>query len=64
MTIQVGIYVAYHLPGFRGAWAYGWAFILPNFLIAATLGTIYVALGDVKLIRSISYGVSPVVRLW
>src|SRR5450755_449169 len=35
LAIQVGIYVAYLRCGFWGAWAGGWAFILPNFVIVA-----------------------------
>lgn len=40
LTIQVGIYVAYLRAGFWGAWAGGWAFIFPNFVIVATLGAV------------------------
>ena len=35
LAIQVGIYVSYLRGGFWGAWAGGWAFILPNFVIVA-----------------------------
>ena len=35
LAIQVGIYVSYLRAGFWGAWAGGWAFILPNFVIVA-----------------------------
>jgi chromate transporter len=38
LAIQVGIYVSYLRGGFWGAWAGGWAFILPNFVIVAALG--------------------------
>src|ERR1700756_858996 len=38
LAIQVGIYIAYLRGGFWGAWAGGWAFILPNFVIVAALG--------------------------
>ena len=38
LAIQVGIFIAYLRGGFWGAWAGGWAFILPNFLIVAALG--------------------------
>ena len=31
LAIQVGIFAAYLRGGFWGAWAGGWAFILPNF---------------------------------
>jgi chromate transporter len=61
LAIQVGIYVSYLRAGFWGAWAGGWAFILPNFIIVAVLGALYVALGDLKAVTSIFYGVSPAV---
>src|SRR6266702_3215542 len=38
LAIQVGIYVSYLRGGFWGAWAGGWSFILPNFVIVAALG--------------------------
>ncbi len=47
--------------GFWGAWAGGWAFILPNFVIVAALGALYVHFGDLPLVRAIFYGVSPAV---
>src|SRR3981189_1195063 len=61
LAIQVGVYVAYLRGGFWGAWAGGWAFILPNFLIVAALGALYVYLGDLKPVTAIFYGVSPAV---
>ena len=61
LAIQVGIYVSYLRGGFWGAWAGGWAFILPNFLIVAALGALYVYLGDLRPITAIFYGVSPAV---
>jgi chromate transporter len=61
LAIQVGIYISYLRGGFRGAWAGGWAFILPNFLIVAALGALYVFLGDLRLVTAVFYGVSPAV---
>ena len=61
LAIQVGVYVAYLRGGFWGAWAGGWAFILPNFLIVAALGALYVYLGDLQPVTAIFYGVSPAV---
>jgi chromate transporter len=61
LAIQVGIYISYLRAGFWGAWAGGWAFILPNFLIVAALGALYVYLGDLKPVTAIFYGVSPAV---
>jgi chromate transporter len=42
LAIQVGIYISYLRGGFWGAWAGGWAFIFPNFVIVAALGALYV----------------------
>jgi chromate transporter len=61
LAIQVGIYISYLRGGFWGAWAGGWAFILPNFVIVAALGALYVALGDLPSVTAIFYGVSPAV---
>jgi chromate transport protein ChrA len=61
LAIQVGIYISNLRAGFWGAWAGGWAFILPNFVIVAGLGALYVYLGDLKPVTAIFYGVSPTV---
>jgi len=61
LAIQVGIYIAYLRGGFWGAWIGGWAFILPNFLIVAALGALYVYFGDLQPVTAIFYGVSPAV---
>jgi chromate transporter len=61
LAIQVGIYVSYLRGGFWGAWAGGWAFILPNFIIVAALGALYVYLGDLQPVTAVFYGVSPAV---
>src|SRR5260221_9154882 len=47
--------------GFWGAWAGGWAFILPNFLIVAGLAAVYVHFGGLSWMTAVFYGVSPVV---
>src|SRR6266581_2943912 len=52
LAIQVGIW---------GAWAGGWAFILPNFVIVTVLGALYVYFGGLSLVKAIFYGVSPAV---
>ena len=59
LAIQVGIFVSYLRGGFWGAWAGGWAFIFPNFVIVAALGALYVYLGELKPVTAIFYGVSP-----
>src|SRR6516162_1334199 len=61
LAIQVGIFIAYLRGGFWGAWAGGWAFILPNFVIVAALGALYVYFGDLPPVTAIFYGVSPAV---
>jgi chromate transporter len=61
LAIQVGIFIAYLRSGFWGAWTGGWAFILPNFLIVAGLGALYVHFGALQPVTAIFYGVSPVV---
>jgi chromate transporter len=61
LAIQVGVYVSYLRCGFWGAWAGGWAFILPNFVIVAALGALYVHLGDLQPVTAIFYGVGPAV---
>src|SRR6516164_5547068 len=61
LAIQVGIYISYLRAGFWGAWAGGWAFIFPNFVIVAALGALYVYLGDLQPVTAIFYGVSPAV---
>ena len=61
LAIQVGIYVSYLRGGFWGAWAGGWAFILPNFVFVAILGALYVHFGGLSPVRAIFYGVSPAV---
>jgi chromate transporter len=61
LAIQVGVYISYLRGGFWGAWVGGWAFILPNFLIVAALGALYVHLGDLRPVTAVFYGVSPAV---
>jgi len=61
LAIQVGIFISYLRGGFWGAWAGGWSFILPNFLIVAALGALYTHFGALQPVTAIFYGVSPVV---
>ncbi|MEK9284036.1 chromate efflux transporter [Bradyrhizobium sp. ISRA442] len=61
LAIQVGVYIAWLRCGFWGAWLGGWCFILPNFVIVAALGALYVHLGDLQPVTAIFYGVSPAV---
>src|ERR1041385_5062915 len=61
LAIQVGIFIAYLRGGFWAAWAGGWAFILPNFVIVCALGALYVHFGGLSWMTAIFYGVSPAV---
>jgi chromate transporter len=61
LAIQVGMFISYLRGGFWGAWVGGWGFILPNFLIVAALGALYVHFGALQPVTAIFYGVSPVV---
>ncbi len=61
LAIQVGIFISYIRGGFWGAWAGGWAFIFPNFIIVAALAALYVRFGGLSLVTAIFYGVSPAV---
>ena len=60
-AIQVGIFVSYLRGGFWAAWAGGWAFILPNFMIVSALGALYVHFSGLPILTAIFYGVSPAV---
>jgi chromate transporter len=61
LAIQVGILISYLRGGFWAAWAGGWAFILPNFVIVAALGALYVHFSGLPPVTAIFYGVSPAV---
>ena len=61
LAIQVGIFVSYLRGGFWGAWAGGWAFILPNFIIVCALGALYIHFSGLPILTAIFYGVSPAV---
>jgi len=61
LAIQVGIYISYMRGGFWGAWAGGWAFILPNFIIVCALAALYVHFSGLPILTSVFYGVSPAV---
>src|SRR5690348_6139000 len=61
LAIQVGILISYMKGGFWAAWAGGWAFILPNFIMVAALGALYVYFGGSPWMTAIFYGVSPAV---
>src|SRR2546422_2996280 len=61
LAIQVGIWISYIRGGFWGAWAGGWAFILPNFILVAALGALYTYFHELPWVSAVFYGVSPAV---
>src|SRR2546426_2309903 len=61
LAIQVGILCSYLRGGFWGAWAGGWAFILPNFILVAALGALYTYFHELPWVSAVFYGVSPAV---
>src|ERR687887_2945268 len=61
LAIQVGIWISYIRGGFLGAWAGGWSFILPNFIVVSALAALYVYYGGLSPVKAIFYGVSPAV---
>ena len=61
LAIQVGIFVFYWRGDFCGAWAGGWAFILPIVVILSALGALYVRFSGALVLTAIFYGVSPAV---
>jgi chromate transporter len=61
LAIQVGIFISYLRGGFWGAWAGGWAFIAPNFLIVTAVAALYAHFGGLRWVTAIFYGVSPTV---
>src|SRR3989442_7485241 len=59
LAIQVGIFIAYLRGGFWGAWAGGGAFILPNFVIVARLGALYVDFGGLPWVAALFFRLKP-----
>jgi chromate transporter len=61
LAVQVGIFVGYLRCGFWGAWASGWALILPASVMVALLAAAYVHLHGLPWLTAVVYGVSPAV---
>ena len=61
LAVQVAIFMGYLRCGSWGAWASGWALILPASIMVALLATAYVHLHDLPWLTAIIYGVSPAV---
>src|ERR1044071_5625437 len=60
-ALQVGIWISFLRGGFWGAWAGGWSFILPNFVIVSAMGALYVHFGGLSWMTALFYGVRPTV---
>jgi chromate transporter len=58
-ALQTGIFVGFARGGFPGAWASGWAFILPNFVIVTILAALYVRFRDLSWLGAVLYGIGP-----
>ncbi len=61
LAVQVAIFVGYQRCGFWGAWASGWAMILPASVMVALLAAAYVHLHGLSWLTAVVYGVSPAV---
>jgi chromate transporter len=61
LAVQVAIFVGYLRCGFWGAWASGWALILPPSAMVALLAAAYVHLHGLPWLTAVIYGVSPAV---
>ncbi len=61
LAVQVAIFVGYLRCGFWGAWAGGWALILPASLAVALTAAAYVHLHGLPWLTAVIYGVSPAV---
>src|SRR5262249_11410350 len=61
LAIRVGFWISYFRGGFWGAWAGGWAFFLPIFVIVTVRGPFYVFFGGLSLVKPFFYGATPAV---
>ena len=61
LAVQVAIFIGYLRCGFWGAWAGGWALILPASAMVALLAVAYVHLHGLPWLSAVIYGVSPAV---
>src|SRR6266478_4641957 len=59
LAIQVGILLSYLRTGFWGAWAGGWAFILPNFVIVCALAELHYRVRAWRALRSLQRAAHP-----
>lgn len=61
LAVQVAIFLGYTRCGFLGAWAAGWALILPASVMVGLLAVLYVHLHDLPWLTAVIYGVNPAV---
>jgi chromate transporter len=61
LAVQVAIFIGYLRFGFWGAWACGWALILPASVMVAMLAAAYVRFQGLPWLTAVTYGVSPAV---
>ena len=61
LAVQVAIFIGYMRCGYWGAWAGGWALILPASAMVALLAAAYVHLQGLPWLSAVIYGVSPAV---
>ncbi|MEQ1661720.1 MAG: chromate efflux transporter [Thiobacillus sp.] len=60
-AIQLAIYIAWLMHGIKGAVVAGVLFFLPAFALLSLLAGVYLAWGDVPLVKGIFYGIKPAV---
>src|SRR5690606_17720731 len=58
---QLAIYIAWLMHGVRGGIVAGVLFFLPAFLLLSLLAGLYLAYGDMPLIKAVFDGIKPVV---
>lgn len=61
LAVQVAIFIGYLRFGCWGAWACGWALILPASVMVAMLAVAYVHFQGLPWLTAVTYGVSPAV---
>ncbi len=58
---QLAIYISWLMHGVKGAVVAGVLFFLPAFLLLSLLAGVYLAWGDVPLVKGLFYGIKPAV---
>jgi chromate transporter len=60
-STELAIHIGYKMAGWRGLLVAGICFIFPAVLIVSFLGWLYVTYGSLPEVRSIMYGIKPVI---